>query len=69
MGQIYIYLEVNLYMQMCRKHKKIATDVEIIGSSIYEQLAQEFIKKVVEKFAQRPPEEVKKVNPEIETEE
>ena len=39
MGKIYIYLEVNLYMQMCRKHKKIATDVEIIGSSIYEQLA------------------------------
>ena len=67
-------------MQMCRRHHRLATDIEIISSgsqsTIYDQLATEFSHKILSKFIEPQvltdfnKEEVKKSdNPEIETEE
>jgi len=53
-GKHFVYLDLSLYMQLCRRHKKVATDIQIIQSgkrkSLYDSLAEIFIFKVLSKI-------------------
>ncbi len=67
-------------MQLCRRHRRMATDIEVIYShssvAIYDQLASEFSRKVLSKYHKKRtvsvninPESAIETATEIETEE